>query len=91
MTYSDGTTETLSAAAYTVDTSAVDTSKAGEYTVTVTYKDQPTITASLTVTVKAAEAPKKRGCGGSVGGACGAIAALLLGGAAAIATKKRKK
>ena len=80
--YNDGHEEAV-AEGYEVDSSAVDFSKAGDYTVTVSYAGK---TATFTVKV---EAPKASGCGSTATG--GVIASVLALGVAALVVKKGKK
>jgi len=51
LTYSDLSTTTLTSSDYTVDSSNVNMSTAGEYTVTVTYGADPSISTSYKITV----------------------------------------
>ena len=56
LTYNDGTTKELTDSEYTVDASAVDMTTAGTYTVTVTLKEDSSITDSYDVNVVSNEA-----------------------------------
>lgn len=56
LTYNDGTTKELTDSEYTVDASAVDMTTAGIYTVTVTLKEDSSITDSYDVNVVSNEA-----------------------------------
>ena len=51
LTYNDGTTKELTDSEYTVDASAVDMTTAGIYTVTVTLKEDSSITATIDINV----------------------------------------
>lgn len=51
LTYNDGTTKELTDSEYTVDASAVDMTTEGTYTVTVTLKEDSSITATIDINV----------------------------------------
>ena len=84
---SDGSKVTLSASDYTVDASGVDTAKAGEYTVRVTYKEYEAHT--ITVMVEAsADSGKSCVSNATAPTALGAAAAFAV--VAVLVLKKRK-
>ncbi len=51
MNYEDGTQEALEATQYTVDSTAVDMTKPGNYNVNITYTEKPEFTCAYTVNV----------------------------------------
>lgn len=84
---SDGSEKILQASEYTIDTSAFDANKEGEYEIKVTYRSQ-----SVTFTVKVVK--QAGGCGSSVvfaGGAGIALAATALAAAGTAVRRKKAK
>lgn len=83
---SDGSVKILQASEYTIDTSAFDGNKDGEYEIKVAYRSQ-----SAAFTVKVV---KQSGCGSSVvfaGGAGIALAATALAAAGTAVLRKKEK
>ncbi len=84
---SDGSVKILQASEYTIDTSAFDGNKDGEYEIKVAYRSQ-----SAAFTVKVVK--QAGGCGSSVvfaGGAGIAIAATALASAGTAVLRKKEK
>ena len=95
VTYSDSSTKVITDSSEefsAVTFSGYDLSKAGEQTVTVTYSEGGVEkTATYTITVKAKQAPAKKGCFGDIASASIILSTLALAGTSLLVFKKRKE
>lgn len=91
LVYNDGTKARAMSSDYIVnEPEGFSNTKAGEYTFTVQYVGNESITAQFKITVE--EGEKKGGCNSFAAGSIAAIGAAVAGiGAAAVVTKKKRK